>query len=259
MDRAAFFASLRQRTSGVFGTSLSAKQVEGIDAILDEAARRGTPLTHLAAILAEAHHETGCIWPPVSENLNYSAKRLTEVWPSRFPTLAAAAPYANNPRKLANKVYGGRLGNTGDEDGWLYRGRGLAQITGKANYAKFGLVGTPDKASEMATALRILFDGMTGGIFTGRKLNDYDAADGYRYAASRAIINGDVKANGGKIEAYGKAFEAALKAAGYAAGVPILTPKPEPEPTAKIEPQPIPDGNWLARLLQALAALFKRK
>ena len=239
MNRAAFYASVRSRTYGIFGTSLSSKQAQGIDAILDEAARRGTPLTHLAAILAEAHHETGGQMQPVSENLNYSAKRLTEVWPSRFPTLAAAAPYANNPRKLANKVYGGRLGNTGDEDGWLYRGRGLAQITGKANYAKFGLVGTPDKASEMATALRILFDGMTGGIFTGRKLNDYDAADGYRYAASRAIINGDVKANGSKIEKYGRVFEAALRAAGYDATKPAAT------------------GGFWAWLGRALLALLK--
>ncbi|WP_342242690.1 hypothetical protein [Ensifer sp. OTU672] len=98
------------------------------------------------------------------------------------------------------------------------RGRGLAQIAGRVN-AKFGFVGTPDKAAEMGVALRILFDGMAGGLFTGRKLKDYAAADGYRYAASRAIINGDVKANGTRIEKYGRAYEAALKAAGYVAGL----------------------------------------
>ncbi|MBD9636074.1 hypothetical protein IB277_07175 [Ensifer sp. ENS07] len=210
MDRAKFFAAVRSPLS------INKKaQVQGIDAILDEAERQGTPLPHLAAILAEAHHETGGQFQPVAENLNYSAKRLTEVWPSRFPTLAAATPYAGNPRRLANKVYGGRLGNTGSDDGWLYRGRGLAQITGKANYAKFGLAGTPDKAAEMGVAVKILFGGMTDGIFTGRKLKDYDAADGYRYAASRAIINGDVRTNGARIEKYGRAFEAALRTAGY--------------------------------------------
>lgn len=217
MDRAKFFAAVR---SPLFAGKMSEKQVGGLEAILTEAERRGTPLAHLAAILAEAHHETGGAMQPVSENLNYSAKRLTEVWPSRFPTLAAASPYANNPRRLANKVYGGRLGNTADDDGWLFRGRGLAQITGRTNYLKFGLGGTPDKAAEMSTAIRILFDGMTDGIFTGRKLKDYDATDGYRYAASRAIINGDVKANGGKIEKYGRAFEAALRAGGYGATTP---------------------------------------
>lgn len=239
MDRAKFFAAVRSPLS------VNKKaQVQGIDAILDEAERRGTPLTHLAAILAEAHHETGGAMQPVSENLNYSAKRLTEVWPSRFPTVAAAAPYANNPRKLANKVYGGRLGNTGPDDGWLYRGRGLAQITGKTNYAKFGLAAAPDKASEMSVAVRILFDGMIGGIFTGCKLKDYDGADGYRYAASRAIINGDAKANGARIEKYGRAFEAALRAAGYGATKPTT-------PTA-----PATGGFWAA-LGRFLLALLK--
>jgi len=263
MNRAAFYAALRRRASGVFGTSLSQPQVQGVEAILDEAEKRGTSRFHLAAILAEAAHETGEKMQPVSENLNYSAKRLTEVWPRRFPTLASAKPYANNPQQLANKVYGGRLGNVEPNDGWLYRGRGLAQITGKANYAKFGIAGTPDAASEMATAVRILFDGMGLGLFTGKKLADYDflvtkspAVPGYRYYASRSIINGDMQANGSKIEKYGKAFEAALRAAGYEA---VAVPTPKPEQPAKIEPGPVKDPNWLARLLEAIAALFTRK
>ncbi|MCY1745057.1 hypothetical protein [Ensifer sp. SL37] len=53
---------------------------------------------------------------PVTENLYYSAERLTQVWPSRFPTIASAKPFARNPRKLANKVYGGRMGNTAPDD-----------------------------------------------------------------------------------------------------------------------------------------------
>ncbi|OKP79756.1 hypothetical protein BTE77_06610 [Ensifer adhaerens] len=239
MDRAKFFAAVRSPLS------INKKaQVRGIDAILDEAERRGTPLQHLAAILAEAHHETGGAMQPVSENLNYSAKRLTEVWPGRFPTLAAAAPYANNPQKLANKVYGGRLGNVDPGDGWLYRGRGLAQITGRENYARFGLAGVPDDAGKMPAAIRILFDGMIGGIFTGRKLKDYDSADGYRYAASRAIINGDGKANGARIEKYGRAFEGALRAAGYGTTKPTT-------PTA-----PAATGFWAA-LGRFLLALLK--
>lgn len=73
----------------------------------------------------------------LTENLNYSAKRLTQVWPNRFPTIASAQPYANNPQKLANKVYNGRMGNTGPNDGWLYSGHGLKQLTGKENYTNF--------------------------------------------------------------------------------------------------------------------------
>lgn len=71
----------------------------------------------------------------LEENLSYTAKRIRQVWPSRFKTIAAAKPYARNPAGLANKVYGGRLGNKGtDNAGWLYRGSGPLQTTGKVNF-----------------------------------------------------------------------------------------------------------------------------
>jgi putative chitinase len=95
------------------------------------------------------------------ENLNYSAKRLCAVWPKRFPTLASAKPYANNPIALANKVYGGRLGNNTDMDGYNYRGRGFIQLTGKSNYALAGkalgidLLNNPDLAATPLIAARI--------------------------------------------------------------------------------------------------------
>lgn len=75
----------------------------------------------------------------LEENLNYSATRLTQVWPSRFPTVAAAQPYAMNPRALAMKTYGNRkdLGNTSAEDGWTFRGRTPKQLTGRDNYTRF--------------------------------------------------------------------------------------------------------------------------
>lgn len=75
------------------------------------------------------------------ENLNYSAKRMAEVWPGRFrdekgQPSALARRLAGNPEAIANHVYANRNGNGSVQsgDGWLYRGRGCGQITGRANY-----------------------------------------------------------------------------------------------------------------------------
>jgi putative chitinase len=116
----------------------------------------------LEYFLAQIAHETGGLTRSV-ENLNYTAKRITEIWPTRFPTLASAEPFANNPEKLANKVYANRMGNGPPEsgDGYRYRGRGYIQITGKDGYRQTGLragldlLGKPEKAIETEYALRV--------------------------------------------------------------------------------------------------------
>ena len=95
--------------------------------------------SRLEYFLAQIGHELGGL-TTFEEGLNYSAKRMCQVWPKRFPTLASAQPFANNPRKLASKVYAGRMGN-GDEtsgDGFAYRGRGFIQITGRDGYRNVG-------------------------------------------------------------------------------------------------------------------------
>ena len=99
-------------------------------------------------------HEESQGFTRLVENLNYSASRLAVVWPARFPTVASAQPFANDPEALANKVYGGRLGNTEAGDGWRYRGRGLFQLTGRSNYRAAGeALGLPLEASPEFVAL----------------------------------------------------------------------------------------------------------
>jgi putative chitinase len=82
-----------------------------------------------------------------SENLNYSAEGLTKIFKKYFPSMAATAGYARNPEKIANKVYGGRMGNGPESsgEGYKYRGRGPIQLTGKDNYAALSAsLGRPD-------------------------------------------------------------------------------------------------------------------
>jgi putative chitinase len=103
-------------------------------AVLDQYKISEAPL-RVAHFMAQVLHESGGLSIQF-ENLNYSAERLPKVWPSRFKPNGPLNPidYAHNPQKLANEVYGGRMGNTNPNDGFTYRGRGLLQLTGKASY-----------------------------------------------------------------------------------------------------------------------------
>jgi putative chitinase len=92
----------------------------------------------LAHFLAQAGHESGG-FRVTNENLNYSVKGLRGIFKKYFPTDELAAAYAKKPQKIANRVYGNRMGN-GDEasgEGFKFRGRGYIQLTGKQNYTAF--------------------------------------------------------------------------------------------------------------------------
>ena len=95
-----------------------------------------TKPVRLAAFLAQTGHESAGYTRWV-ENLNYSAERLTAVWPKRFPA-ELARRYARQPEAIANRAYANRMGNGPEEsgDGWRFRGRGLIQLTGRDNYTR---------------------------------------------------------------------------------------------------------------------------
>ena len=99
-----------------------------------------TPL-RLAHFLAQCGHESGG-FKVVNENLNYSAKGLLGVFKKYFPTGAKASLYERKPEKIANLVYGGRMGNGPETsgEGFKFRGRGYIQLTGKDNYKAFDAV-----------------------------------------------------------------------------------------------------------------------
>lgn len=250
MDRKIFFAELRKSLG-----SFSSPQVAGIEAILDGGP--DLPITHMAYCLATTWHETGTKMQPITENLNYSVDGLLKTFGRHRISEADARRYGRtntrpaNQEAIANIIYGGdwgreNLGNLKYGDGWRYRGRGLPQITGLANYRKFGIAETPEKAGEMKTAVRLLIDGSVNGTYTGKRLSDFLPGD---YVGARAVINADVKKNGALIAGYARSFENALRAGGWGAIQPKV-PQPTEGTKPVDEPQPVSFFAWLVNLIK---------
>ena len=107
----------------------------------------------ISAFLAQTSHECAG-YTRFTENLNYSADALERVFPKYFSRAGvSSAGYHRQPERIANRVYANRMrnGDEGSGDGWKYRGRGIIQITGRANYESFtrdtgfDIVGDPDR------------------------------------------------------------------------------------------------------------------
>jgi len=126
--------------------------------MLDSLKKYGIENPYLqAGILAVVYKESNFV--PQSENLNYTAKRINQVW-KKIP-LDVAKTLEKNPEKLANFVYGGKYGNAQNE-GYKYRGRGLNQLTFKDNYKFIGdlinkdLVNNPEEVNNLQTASEVV-------------------------------------------------------------------------------------------------------
>jgi putative chitinase len=193
LNHTTFFNGYRK----IYG-KLNQTQVSGLDNLLSaiELDAEVTDLRWAAYMLATVKHECADTYQPITER---GAKSYFDKYETGTPL-------------------GKQLGNTVKGDGYLYRGRGYVQITGRANYqslgTKLGLSGDedlvlhPDNALHPQIAYRILSYGMRNGSFTGKKLADYVNAKGADYKQARRIINGLDKAD--LIQGYATNFEAVL-------------------------------------------------
>lgn len=170
--------------TNLFKSGFTQKQVDSINAIVNEANSQGIKLkTQLAYILATAYHEC---YNPRTPNT-----RLTPM--EEFGGIAY----------LKGKKY------------WPYYGRGFVQITWKENYekyasrvkSKFGvdILKNPETLLNIDVAAYVAVDGMIYGRFTGKKLSDYISGTSTNYESARRIINGTDKAS--LIAGYAKEFE----------------------------------------------------
>jgi putative chitinase len=147
----------------------------------------------MAMFLAQTAHESGN-FSATEENLNYSAKGLTGTFKRYFPSETDATPYARKPEKIANRVYGARMGNGAESsgEGYKYRGRGVIQLTGKDNYNNCGkalgldLLAEPDQVAKNPVAVL-----SAGWFWNTRKLNTW--------AEKGDVLTVTKKINGGTI------------------------------------------------------------
>lgn len=244
MNTAQFFASIRRRDSGVFGTSLSQRQVDGIEAILKAGQHLIRP--HLAHVLGEVYHETGGGMYPIKETVFRSH---TNQNPSDAEVIARLdRAWSKGQLPWVTSAYW-RSG---------FFGRGQIQLTHEANYRKFSpivgvdLVEDPSRALDLDVSATISVVGCERGLFTGKRLSDYDTPNGFDHVQARRIVNGFVRDQANDVAKAAQAFAAALAEAGHAPQGRATAPKsPSSAPT-----QPKQSTGLLAALLTGLARYF---
>ena len=220
-----------------------------VNAIVDHAGevlpRRGlvTPLV-LQHFMAQMLVESAYL-QRLDEDLSYSAKRMCEVWPHRFPTLASAEPYAHRPEALAAAVYGGRMGNRTAAEAYANRGMGLMDTTGRNNRIAL--------AAHMGVSVEVLQARLTSDAF----MLDCAAATfvlcGCVPPAERDDVEGVTRAlNGGLTDL--AARKAALKlcrrvwTASAVISPAALIPKPDVQGETRMPESSIPRADALAFL-----------
>jgi putative chitinase len=185
-------------SSGLNLTKLKGHIPDSVIAQIPETASKfgiDTPL-RLAHFLAQCGHESGG-FRLTKENLNYSAKGLKGIFTKYFKEAGLAESYERKPEKIANRVYGGRMGNGPESsgDGSKYCGRGYIQLTGKDNYVAFGksinedMTANPEKVSTHYALLSAAWFFTKNGL---HKLADGGATDAVVTQITKRVNGGTI-------------------------------------------------------------------
>ena len=154
-----------------------------------------TPV-RIAHFLSQCGHESGN-FKVVNENLNYGAKGLLGLFKKYFPTEAKALEYERKPEKIANLIYGGRMGNGPEAsgEGYKYRGRGYIQLTGKDNYSAFDKV-VPENILETPDLVATKYPLLSAAWFWNSRglnaLSDKGATDADVTAITKKVNGGTI-------------------------------------------------------------------
>jgi len=239
MDKSKFYTHLRKRDSGLFGTSLSQSQVDGINGILTAFAQVGDGKADtLAYALATAYHEVGGRMIPVREGFastDAGARRaVSRLAKKRGPKSAVAKYVQPQP-----------------PHGHVYYGRGHVQLTWLENYrqssadAGVDLVKYPDKMLDPEISARVMIKGLMDGRWNGQ-------GKGLRYYLDKGDMRGarrtvNITDKWELIAGYHKAFLAAIETGG---GIATTERTVVPPPSA---------SRFWAYILAAFARFFTPK